>query len=658
MWVLMKTKLIESQDYSSAKKTRSLASKYINFCKYLSSKFPWITNEDVKVTEKLKKSLDFLAWDLKPYEVVAASRAVMIISAIIVLLVNIISLFYIPPSIVVITFSAIVPFVIANAITEFPKTEYNFEIIDSLSYAPTILTQLVVYLKQNPNLERAMHFVSKYSEGKIADEIKNVLWKCLMGYKLNLKEELGRMAQKWGEYLAELKRSLYLIAASVSEKNEIKRNQTLDRAIKISLEGIIHKIEDYTNQLYLPTLFLFSFGTILPLVIISLLPILSFLGGEFSSPLQIFLALAISLIAIYFYSNKVLAKRPPSFSTIKLPNNLPEYPPPAYMKFKIGKKEIEVKAVPYTILTFLVISFPGLMFLLGGIPSLSFAQDYFSSMLKGFNTLTIVWGFGIAITVYAYGTSWYKKNMRSKIKELETEIVDGTYQLASRIDEGRSPEDTILYISKNMPKTEFGEIMNKTYKVLRSRHTTIEDSFFNKEYGTLKDVHSKNFKLIIRLFVNSLKKSISHSAQTLFTISNHYDQLNKTEEKLKTILKNSLSMMRTTASIFAPMITGLIIALQQLIQDGLRNAKSGLGDMGYQYINLSFISPPSFSVEILQLIAGIYMILLAYLLIRYVSLLEYGKDEVMLKYEVSKNLPIAIFIFTLTLILSRFVLKV
>ncbi len=654
----METKIPELEDYEKSfiTKDKPLREYYLSICKWCSNRFPKLASRDVKVSEELKNSLKFLKWNIEPYEVIIFSRFVMVLSAIILALLNIIALFYFPPSIIILAVSAIIPLVLAHAITEFPKTEANFERIDALGHAPTILTQIVIYLKQNPNLERALHFVSKHSEGRIADEIKNVLWKCLMGHKINIKKELGELAQKWGEYLTELKRSLYLIIASVSERNEIKRNQTLDRAIDISLEGIVNKIKEYTNQLYLPTLFLFSFGTVLPLVIISLLPIFSFLGGEFSSPFQMFVILTVSLVAIYFYSNKILAKRPPSFSTVKLPEKLDIYPKPGYLKLKLGKKEFEVPAFTYCLLIFLVISFPGILYLLSEIPFITFIPNTFSDILKGFNTLTIIWGFGIAMTVYTYGTSWYKKKLRDEIEELEKEAIDGTYQLASRINEGRSPEDTIKHIGETMPGTEFGNLMKKTYKLLRSRHTTIENAFLNNDYGSLKNVYSKNFKLIIRIFITSLKRGISNCAQTLFTISNHYDQLNKTEEKLKTTLKNALSMMRTTASIFAPMITGLVITLQQLIQDGLKGAKEGLGNLGYQYIDLSFLSTPSFSVEVLQLIAGIYMLLLAYLLIRYVSLLEYGKDEIMLKYEVAKNIPIALFIFTFTLIMSRFVL--
>ena len=133
--------------------------------------------------------------------------------------------------------------------------------------------------------------------------------------------------------------------------------------------------------------------------------------------------------------------------------------------------------------------------------------------------------------------------------------------------------------------------------------------------------------------------------------------LNKTEEKLKKTLKNALSMMKTTASIFAPMITGLIITLQQLIQKGLAQAKEGMTGLGFEYIGLPMLEDPGISVEMLQLVAGVYMVSLAYLLIRYVSLLQHGKDEVMLKQEISKNIPLALFIFTFTLILSRLLLS-
>jgi len=650
----MKTTLPELESEEKIEHTpKTLRDYYILMCKSSSKYFNFLAKEDVKVTEELKEALKFLNTGLKPHEVIIFSRLMLIISFLFFAIINIIFSIVASPSIILITIGITIPFFIAYWITDYPKTEAKLERINALSKAPTTLTQLVIFLKQNPNLEKAIEFISNYSSGKIVEDFKKALWKCLMGHKVNLKKQILKIADKWGKYLSELKRSIYLIVASIAEKDEIKRNQTLDRAIAISLEGIVNKVKEYTNQLYLPTLFLFSFGTVLPLVIISLLPILAFLGKEFSSPLQMFALLIASLLGIYLYSNKILSKRPPSFASIEITNV--KNPKPGHLMLKFGKKEFQVPMIPYLLLLFILIGFPGILFVLSKI---TYVPTSISNILKGFNTLSLIWAFGIVIVVHSYGTSWFKKEARDKVEEVEKEIVDGLYQLASRISEGRSPEETIKFIGESMPHTKFGEIMKKTYEILRSRHTTLEDAFFNEEYGSLIHEDSKNLKIVIRIFLNSLKKGVTNCAHTLFTISNHYDELHKTENKLKATLKNSLSMMRTTASIFAPIVTGLVITLQQLIQTGIESAKQKLTNIGYEYFSLSFLRTPRLSSELLQLIAGIYMILLAYLLIRYVSLIEYGKDEVMLKYEIWKNIPIALFIFTFTLIMSKLVLGV
>ena len=650
--------LPELADYEKpyVKKTKELKDYYIDFCNFFAVKLPMLSNPDTNVTAELKDSLKFLGWGIEPYKVINLSRWVLGAGFLAVLLINAALIAFGSFSVIVTAFSLLIPFFFGYLITKYPKNEAQFERMEALGHAPNILTQLVIYLKQNPNLEKALHFVSKYSSGKIVDDLKKTLWNSLMGQKINLKEELGKLAQKWGQTLTELKRSIYLLVSSVSEQNEVKRNMTLDRAIKITLDGVLMKIKDYTQQLYLPTLFLFSFGTILPLVIISLLPILSFFGKEFASPAKVFILLILSLTAIYIYSNSVIAKRPPTFSSIKLPEFLKIYPGAGNLKFRLFKKDFELNSKFYLTALFLLISFPGLLFLISQLPWVSIHAGFIAETLKGINTLTIIWAVGLVIALYCYGTSWYKKKMRDKIDKLEKEMVDGTYQLASRISEGRSPESAIQHIAKTMPGTKFGKLMEKTYDNITSRHTTIEDALFNHRYGIMNHIYSQNFKLVMRIFVNSLKKGVNYCSQTLFTMSDHFDKLKKTEDELKHTLKNALSMMRITASIFAPMITGLVITLQQLIQNGLRTSQSSFGDLGYTYSTLSFLQAPAFSVEILQLIAGVYMIILAILLIRYIVLLEFGKDEIMLKTEIAKNIPIALFIFTFTLIFSRLML--
>jgi hypothetical protein len=113
-------------------------------------------------------------------------------------------------------------------------------------------------------------------------------------------------------------------------------------------------------------------------------------------------------------------------------------------------------------------------------------------------------------------------------------------------------------------------------------------------------------------------------------------------------------MMKLTALFFAPLVCGLIITLQAMIQRGIERAWQRL-ELASE-IGFPFIQVPLISVEILQLLLGVYVLLITILLIRFISLIEYGEDEVMLRIQIYRSLPISLLLFTLSLFLSRAIL--
>lgn len=139
-----------------------------------------------------------------------------------------------------------------------------------------------------------------------------------------------------------------------------------------------------------------------------------------------------------------------------------------------------------------------------------------------------------------------------------------------------------------------------------------------------------------------------------FTLSEHFSDLKKVEEELRRVLRQSLSMMKLTALFFAPLVCGLIITLQAMIQRGIERAWQRL-ELASE-IGFPFIQVPLISVEILQLLLGVYVLLITILLIRFISLIEYGEDEVMLRIQIYRSLPISLLLFTLSLFLSRAIL--
>ena len=189
-------------------KNRETHDYYIWLAKKISSKFNFLADPQIKVSDELKDAISFMSWKVSAFDIVILSRFALISSFVIILGINSIAMLFGYSSLIILMLSMIIPFVLAHLVTDYPKSEASLEKIDSLGNAPAILTQIVIYLKQNPNLEKAIEFVTTHSEGKIVEDFKSALWKCMIGSKTKLKEEIGKIAETWGKQLTEFKRRL------------------------------------------------------------------------------------------------------------------------------------------------------------------------------------------------------------------------------------------------------------------------------------------------------------------------------------------------------------------------------------------------------------------------------------------------------------------
>lgn len=616
---------------------------YTKLCKF-GGMFDFLVERDLKITKEFRDALKLLKLDLTPREIIAFSRFLIIFSIAIFSI-----LAFIFANLFFFIIGIVVGLVGAHFITEYPKDKIRSWALEALSHFPSILIQLIVNLKQKQNLENAISFVAKYGEGEIANDLKQAAKKVWMGQKVNFIDVLNDLAKKWGDFAYGIKRSIYLIVSSFSEKSISQRVATLDRAIKVSLESIRDKIKDYSMGLVLPTLFLFSFGTIIPLVLVSILPVFVFFGASINSELIIGLVLIGSLGFVYFYSNSILKKRPVGFSPIKLPDKIKGVPKKNYIK--IGN--YEVNAILYTIGIFLVIAFPGLIFLFSKIPSIYFAESFLSNFFTEIGSLSIIWAVGASIAIYSHSTAIHKYKIRKEMEDLEEELGDVSYQLASRISEGRSPEESLLFVSK-LSDTRLGKMLKRVYSLVKNQNLTLEKAFFDSHIGVLKRVYSSQVKSVFRIFLNSLKRGTKSAAEALFTLSDHLAELKKIETRTKELMSKSISMMKITAGFFAPAICGVVVILQALIQKSITRAVETLKSLETIPFQIGFLES-KIDIGVIEIMLGLYVIMLLYVLVRFASIMESGDDEIGFKLLISRSMIIALFIYSIILIISKII---
>ncbi|MBI4214988.1 hypothetical protein HY546_03250 [archaeon] len=611
--------------------------------------YSFLCKKEPGVSPAFLDALELLRWDVSPKQIIVFSRFAALASATALGFVVLLSILFGFFSVWLLIGVIALPIVALHLVSEYPKTQAKLRVIRAMGEAPITLLFLIIPLKTNPNLEEAVRFAVEYGEGETAEDLRDALWRVWSGKSESVKEELTEVGEKWGKHSPDFKKSLYLVRSSVSEKSEERRLETLDRALHASLEGMVLKTRGFITALFMPSLVLFSFGTVLPLMFISLLPVVALFGFFVSSELEVALILAATLAVIFLYSNRIISQKPPTFSQPRVPD-LPGLPKRGEMIF--FKKTIPgwVFAAAFIIL----VGFPGLLFLVTGNPLLRIAdKGWFGILTNNINTLTLVWAVGGALAIYAFASAKPRKKLRDEIKQMDSEVLDGIYQLANRLGEERSPEEALSHVGEGMRKTRIGDLMRNAALLVRRRNTTLDDALFSSEFGVMRDVHSRTVKSIFLLFASSVKKGIKTASEVLSIIVSHFGELRKTEEELKQMMQKSSSMLRSTVMIFAPLVCGLSVALHGIIQHSLSTALSQVGEAGQSGLGFFQTKLVLISSESLQLIVGIYMLVLAVILTRYVSLVENGPDEVAFKINLSVTLVVALVIFTGVLLASR-----
>lgn len=591
---------------------------------------------DVPPSEELKRAVKSLGWKIAPEKIVNAARTAMVVTIAVFFVLSVLAFLFGFNMVIFIVAGFAFPFLVNQTLTDYPKTLAKQRALTSLGAAPHIIAQLSISLKQNPNIESALAYVGQYGEGEIARDIRKLLWRVWAGKIPSALDALPKLATKWGRWSEGFQRSMYLIISSFHERNPKMKAGSLDRAVEAVLNDVLTKMREYSLALHIPTLVLFSFGIIMPLMIIALFPLLGFFGVPMGLE-SITMFLFASLLGVYLYSNSILGKRPVTFILPEIETDIPR----GYLK--LGKSVLP--ALPFCAAIAVIVSGPGLFYLLSLSKTVQF-HGLFASAISFLNTLPVIWGAGGALVVYYWGTNWFKTEERKRVKQIDSQLPDALYYMRNVLTEGRPMEEALDFTGGMLGDTPLGRQMKAASTLLRSRHITTESVLTGPESPF--DKKSKLLQSTLYMLTASLRGGIHSAAQTCNVMHNYMRRISKIERALVDMLSRNLSMMRLTAMIFAPLVGAVITVLFALIVKGMSSATERTAILGFG--TMSAMTTPNIPTPVLQLILGLYVLGLNFVLIRYVTTIEHGSDSVKFGMDLSASLTASLVIFTGTLI--------
>lgn len=551
----------------------------------------------------------------------------------------------------------IVPFVVLNIVASYPKTYARYIQIRSLGDIPEILSYLVMYLKLVPNLENSVMFAASESSTTLAGDLRKLIWDMEIRLYHGINDALTDFALRWGRWSEYFKRSLHLIRSSLQQKDEASRIITLDRALDVSLEGTKETMNQFANRLHQPTVILYSIGIMIPLSLVAMLPAAGLVGIQITS-IQIFLLYDVLLpLFILLYTRKILLSRPAAFHPSAIPQKHPDL-------VSLDKK----KHLFIAIVIGIVIASPGVVFLvLPVICSPGTSSDLFVFIVdpQGLNaffpiTLFFIWAMAASVSLYCMQVYHPYKKIRDEIKQMEQEFSDALYILGKRLSEEKSPEESFAYAAYSMQGSLISEVFRQTSYNLIAMHTNLYDALYSKEYGSLKYIYSDRIKAIFCLFVEGTKKSQRAVSASLIRIADHLKQLQEVEKKITDILYELTTTLRSTVTIFAPLIAGVTLAITLLISHILKSiplassseALEGI-PLGVPGMSQTFMME-NIRPEYFVLVIGIYLIELVVLLTWFTNGLSEGDEKVTFMYSLGRTMPFSITVFSVTIILGQF----
>jgi len=555
----------------------------------------------------------------------------------------------------------------------------------SSQMVPAIL-YTVVYMKHTSNLERAVRFASEHLEGPLALDFKKVFYDVEIGKFSTIKQSLEFYLEVWRDYAPEFVESFHLIESSLFEPSEARRVEILERSLTVILDGVHEKMLKYSREIRSPLTNIYMLGIILPTLGLALLPLAStLLGGVIQWPHIFALFNVIIPFFVFYMISEVLLKRPGGYGETDILELNPNY-----SSFK--SKGPWVIAF-FLALPFFIIGILPFLFQVGfitdnlGLQSDYTFQDFGLDFLPGtsffdfksvdgktvgpFGPIAMVFSLFVPLSLAMLFFITYKRKTKKLIqsrkdtKGLENEFSNSLFQLGNRLGDGMPAEMAFGKVAESTQGQKSSEFFSLVSQNIQQGGMSLDRAIFDKKKGAIIYYPSALISTSMRILTESVKKGLKIAARSLMSISQYVKNINKINQRLRDLLAEIVSDMKSNMVFLAPLLSGIVVGLASMITFILNKLQGlsvegggGVLPAGFEFFpelfDVTQMIPPYF----IQLSVGLYIIEIIFILTAALVTVDSGRDKLREKYELSKNLKRGILLYLITALISIVALSV
>lgn len=664
-----------------------------------------ISRTNVKASQKFSPEVDeaikFMGWDVNPEEYNAGITFAFAVSFVVLLIIAALAMFLIPGALgntfllgFALLIVLVVPSYAAYYVMNYPIDAVRTEKIKALTYVPDIVGYMTMSMKLVPNLEKAVEFTAEHGTGKIANDLRKIIWDVQIGVYSSLAEAIDELAYKWGKMSEEFKRALMMIRASVLETTEAARFALLDKTMETILLSIKNKMEDYARSLQQPSIQMFYLGVLLPLILIIILPLGGAIGDNpFIASFEFLLVLycVILPVSLIVYARSIIKNRPPTYIAPDIKDDHPELPPKG--KMKLGNNLVSIRMI---VILVLIVGIAGSLLVNSTFDPTAAALDKRNLSAADFEEIKntdpalakdiqdyldksdltpypLIFGFlitlSIAIAFYLYFSNIYKLQLQKRYEEMEEEFKDSLYVLASRLGENKPIEEAMLHTKNFLPGMKISQnLWGKTVENIHLLGLPLEVALFDPVYGSLKHNPSNIIRTSMKLLVDSVELGVDVAARTLMSLSMQLNNADKVTRLLTTLVKDITTMLKVLIMFISPIVLGVTTALLRVVINSIESfgatseaqSLTGAGAVaGGETLGLGGLTEVQLggtegiiTPELFLLVVAIYLIQLVIILTYFNVTIEKGENRIARNIEIATALPIAVIVFIASVFLA------
>ncbi len=556
--------------------------------------------------------------------------------------------------------------VIIKPLSKYPLRLANLWRIKVSNQMVLCILYVVMYMRHTSNLERAIKFAGEHIAGPLALDLRKVFWNVEVGKYVTIQDSLEAYLKKWQESNLEFVEAFHLIESSLYVNYEERRKELLEKALEIELEGTYEKMLHYAHDMKSPITMLYMLGVILPVLGLVIFPMLaSFMQGLVKwYHLGVLYNMILPLFVLIIGYN-LLVKRPGGYGESEIYKTHEEYQKYKYVKF-LGL-DLKLKYVAFMIgFVFVLIGFMPVI-LHYAAPGLDTLGYWEGTVLEGkfldykcdngcvgpYGVFSLILSLMVPLGI-ALGFSYYYKmktkdliKVRRKTKILEKEFSGALFQLGNRVADGIPVEMAFGKVARTLKGTPIGRFFNLININVRRAGMSVKRAIFDSQRGAILSYPSSLIEGSMKVLIESARKGPKIVSKSLLTISDYSKRVHEIDERLRDLLADIISSMKSQISFLTPMIAGIVIAVGSMIVSIVNKlgeqfagvAVEGAEGLGAVANLANFIKVtdviPSFHF---QLVVGLYLIEITFILTILSNGIEKGVDKISREYDLSKNL--------------------